>query len=1243
MPINRVFSKTKFNSQPLEKDLSDIELKFTSNGKNIKGYCLNFVNVSEKGKVKYSSANDSSLLTGINDAPGLDVYSIDPQRPEILAFFDVANTQEFERLLKLKEFEASINEFDLKEFYKKLIENESTLQLFEKRLETYNKSKEELKNVYLTLTQISTIINEFKKNINIAKPSDRLLDAASKKRSTIFTKQNTGVDKTKAIDTNRIFFGLDKSASYSNTTIVQSLALLLLFSNHTHFASRYGQSKLSNFDIIKLQPDPVNQYLEFLSKKDVSNRNDWIELENKLPSELHDRLSFLSEAIAYELNLTKGINKSKAENVSSTISNKIDPLPNIIRSKTKNKALSSLFKEKETLPLETSQQNIDGTIYKGIFERYIQPILNQGKLEFDELKLFSKSVSNNLGEYDNLIKSIKLIDEPDERLESYDIIIQAIEYIIDSLRLENGNINNAIEASIFAEISKNNTINGIISRYFLFNRIVKHNNKKYRNPVDFSKIQNLFGTSQKNPKNNSQKEVSIAISEFTSRELLKKISVSSEKDLSPIKLTRNDIEKICSIFLVDSKITDSNNKNYSLLTREDGLKKSKDSYIKLTKGKISFDSSFLFGTSYVEEIFDRYAKLLYTGESIFRETYDKQSQNSKNDRQKMRLINLNQLENFDFLKYSRSDLGIRNVVDDDSNSIDNDYLSFFNCLLSSTEGSSSDQNESTTIDGFISNLNKNDSPSSKISSFFDKLELSVDTYLQQSKYITENGTVNYRLGPNNIKFLLFQIISCVLSSFEGLKAVKTNVDSRRSKNFSIEARVNTKIVKKELDSLVFITGAGKNLYDVGIQSIVTKKQIDIINSLLTSNDASDLFLERYSFYNSYISTLLDSIANITNLKNKENISKTIKSLNEYSNNDLVLFAAEDSVSSLQYSILTNLKDPVSIDNKTRQNRIFPDIAKTLFNDDKVLSTLVIGLPTKTIEYLVRDSVDLKTNDIDRARFVEIEISKSNASFPSLLLKNTKFLFYPRLEVIPTFINTKIPRDAHKYFIYMCYENNSWVPRDYAYAIKFVMNNGKLSEYESSLVLLNHAYDAICKMYNSFTSDISLNDRFELYEKTNITKEGYEFLVKLQQSAIFDDYFNFKDINILDIIQKNEDDSYRIKKIDEFNTFEIYNMNLSFLKLCQLILQDPTFYAESIVKNNTKIKPFERIYCCCLGNNDYIFDRLLSNKTKNGSFEFETCLTNNILVEKEGEYVLNEEFRNKVGLFEYSAKVNLVIL
>jgi hypothetical protein len=259
----------------------------------------------------------------------------------------------------------------------------------------------------------------------------------------------------------------------------------------------------------------------------------------------------------------------------------------------------------------------------------------------------------------------------------------------------------------------------------------------------------------------------------------------------------------------------------------------------------------------------------------------------------------------------------------------------------------------------------------------------------------------------------------------------------------------------------------------------------------------------------------------------------------------------------------------------------------------------------------------------------------------MIPKSSKIRFSPRLEVVPQFSDAVNLIGQIEDFIYLCYDESSWQPKNLNEAINFINKITGLSYVESTVIVMNHTLDAICKLFFNSTTGLSFDEFLTGRKIGQISKEGYDFLNLLLSDQNISNVIPIGDMSISDCIEKNNN-TYNVKSFSKLGKDVIDKTDQSTHRLFSLLLSDASFNTEKLIEEFAKTNPFERIYCCVLNQDDYVFDKVSSYSSKSGRATVNGLLRGKMISQQEEEIkFIEDDFVRRLDADEISVKINLV--
>jgi hypothetical protein len=459
----------------------------------------------------------------------------------------------------------------------------------------------------------------------------------------------------------------------------------------------------------------------------------------------------------------------------------------------------------------------------------------------------------------------------------------------------------------------------------------------------------------------------------------------------------------------------------------------------------------------------------------------------------------------------------------------------------------------------------------------------------------------------------------------------------------VQSRISQAALKVELDAISSLANSGGSSSDIVASGGITTNFSKVIKAISYCSISNDLILERYSVAKSFLDIYTTSVNSLVSASRSQDIVETLNFLSKIGNVELLKNLTQEYISSKQLLYSKVVDEAVSIKSTTRQVRIAKNILPNiLFGRNEDIDVLAVGLPVKSIETLRR--VDVKTNtniSLTGKEYIELEFSKRNIQFADMVPKSSKIRFSPRLEVVPQFSSALNLSGQIEDFIYLCYDDSSWKPMNLNEAINFINKITGLSYVESTVIVMNHALDSICKLFFNSTVGFSF-DEFLIGRKIGrISKEGYDFLNLLLGDENVSKVIPIGDMSIADCIEKNGN-IYNVKSFSKLGKDVIDRTDQSTHRLFNLFLSDASFNTERLIEDLIKTNPFERVYCCVLSQEDYVFDKISSYSTKSGRTIVDGLLREKIISQQDEEIkFIEDNFTRRLDADEISVRINLV--
>jgi len=379
-----------------------------------------------------SDSSDAIPLTagGIGDSGLASSVSSDPERPELIALTSpfVENADGIEEVLRLRDFESSIDESDLTFFYKSILEG-TVAKDVEKRSQEADKSRTQLDTDLGNLMGIAESIDRLRDNCSFVN-GIRSIHEGSNKYLQSLPQRFGSKPASISIDPGKTFAGIDDLSQSSSTALVTLLVYSLLYPGSARLSvPEVGDSSLTSFIVPTVSSDPVNDLLTSIVGIDVNDPAGYLQAESLLPQDPISRIALISEALSYELGMSVGISRIKSASVLDYITNVIGQTPSIISDPSKSGTVLSSFRDGTNLPLEINDVTVAGTNYKGLLSAYVDGPISDGTLNFKGLDSSTKNLIESLNRLITDIKKLRLLDDTAESLTPMGIVTLLSRYI----------------------------------------------------------------------------------------------------------------------------------------------------------------------------------------------------------------------------------------------------------------------------------------------------------------------------------------------------------------------------------------------------------------------------------------------------------------------------------------------------------------------------------------------------------------------------------------------------------------------------------------------------------------------------------------------------------------------------------------------------------------------------------------------------------------------------------------------
>jgi len=381
--------------------------------------------------VKSDSADAVPLITGgISDSSLATKTASDPERPELISLTSpfAESVEGLREVLRIRDFESSVDEADLNFFYKGLSEGPYAKDVEKRKIEA-KKLRNQLNSDLSVLMGIAEAIDRLRDNCSFVNGILPIHDGSTRFLQQL-PKRFGNSPNAVIIEPSKTFIGLTEPGVSSSTALITLLAYTLLYPGSVRLTvPELGDSVLSSFAVPVVSIDPVNDLLANMGGLNVSEPEGFLQAESLLPQDPMSRIALISEALAYELGLSAGTSRIKSPGVIDYITNILGQSSSAISDPAKSGTVLACMRSGNNLPLEINDTIIGGTSYKGMLSAYIDGSIADGSLNFTELEKTSRNIVESLNKLVSDIKKLRLLDDTSESLTPMGIITMMAGYV----------------------------------------------------------------------------------------------------------------------------------------------------------------------------------------------------------------------------------------------------------------------------------------------------------------------------------------------------------------------------------------------------------------------------------------------------------------------------------------------------------------------------------------------------------------------------------------------------------------------------------------------------------------------------------------------------------------------------------------------------------------------------------------------------------------------------------------------
>ena len=1221
MPIKSAFRRSLLNSQPIVKTISGIVSTPYRPDDGYTGVNCGFTELIERQdgiEIERSSVEFSDAVP-IDSSKEIDsIHNISRKKPEII-FAMQPSVEISKQENEYRRFSTIIEESDYRQFYSDVL-NSNNPSLSQEVLNRFRKSEEEIKKIESFLDELSNLIeskDKLYKDISFAKNKNKINNIAGSFRKNYY-KTYSEDPQGNNIDLSSSLLGFENFSKVTNSSILYSLCLLAALPGMTILETGAGNASVASYkkmDAIKIKQDEVNDLLQYIAiASKITDSLNFLEIQKRLPDDKISRLILLAEAFSYELTTTKGLNSINRSNIFDLIKEELGTVnTSLLESSTSNSIVQKLVNN-NVATLEPEQNEISSTVrLQGFVQSLIEPKIKDSTFDFSKLSAIVDDNTGKLNSYIELIKKIRLLEE-DNFFSSQNLISLVCSGILNALgNWDNKNslIKNDAQFALLCAVAKDTRDEAIKSRRLIFKEIFGVNDEQVSD-YDASLLRDKILKPSKLEDFSVQEEVvNISTDIGTSKAIINFFGINEKK----IKDFGSDFftsEKLFDVSFHDdykNRKKDTAEEHRRILT-EQSLKISNVLNSETTAtAKASLNASKLNGTSLLPQGINAYYRIRNSIDESRIEASDVYGEriiyvDVSNLKTKFSKI---KLDSFALASYSKQNSSFNNSTYPTSQkSISGLLESIFRAEFFASSPNTFDTlaYEFEINDDSVKEILKDNDGFSSIKKEMSSLYSSIYDNLS---YRPGMKTKNFKLSDDKIKFFVFELFMSVLSMMSapsvvldkmtvsnpvmanidvGILETTVQVGYEKEVVDSFKVRINKRTIANEISDLKKL--ARRKGQESNISNGLITKLKDVSTAIGTCSQSSDLVANRVSQLQAISQVYSNSIGDFLKIASKKDVYATINNISGESN--IFSNLNKEIISAKKLARFKIMSQPISLNVMNRINRVhsyYADMFEETLKDNNA-SVLAVGIPCSSIEFL-RTGI--------KKEYLEINVSKRNTLYPGSTIKDTVVRFCPYVTVIPQISKSNNLLSIAHEFLYLCYENGEWIPKNILNTVKFVMKMTGLGYADSKIILINHIFDAMAKYHVYNKSGIYVDDLLYNHEYIKISYEGKKFfdlLTSDQKSYVLGA------LNINDVLE-DAGDGYYLKKFSQLGMNAIDKTDQPTHRLLNSIMFDSMFCAESIKKSIFSSQPFERIYCLCLADSDLLdFDDGIKNR--NNSIE-----------------------------------------
>ena len=498
-------------------------------------------------------------------------------------------------------------------------------------------------------------------------------------------------------------------------------------------------------------------------------------------------------------------------------------------------------------------------------------------------------------------------------------------------------------------------------------------------------------------------------------------------------------------------------------------------------------------------------------------------------------------------------------------------------------------------------------------------------------------TANYSLGVDQLRFMIFEILVGVCGFIDGIALSRPSGLSKDDTTVAVDVDLSTLIKSLSfIASLSEFTGDPSSIEDTAGTGGSSK----LLDTLTQCVNDEDIVRERLSSLTCFMDRLSSAVDELDSLIDNTSVVAMLSVLKSRKRN-LSLETSQELTSQMKLRRELSVQDPLSPPLSARMTHAACDVARSLAVSNK--SSLfenafvaTISSPPAAIERLRRAVGDFSDGDavLREQEHIEAVVVKNDVMVSDIVFNPLFVRFCPRLHVVPQFTEAKSLSAVARDFVYMCYADGDWTACTLDAAVDFVESTSGLSTGLSTIVVMNHIVDAVCRCLLLITVGQSITPWS--VSRSTYNSSDIAFISKaMSSSPLFAKLLGGASLG--DVFRQSKA-SWTFNRFIDLADDVVPLTSLPLHRSLSQVVNDSLFTVNSLFDELMTPLDSEREYCVIFSHNDFSIDLSSTVSTSPGKGAYQALTSTGDITTKGGQIVLKDQ---RFSASEYAVSLSLV--